>query len=52
MWVVLWRDLGVRPVDVDRMTLDEVLVVEIYADEAERAQRKQQREAARRNRRG
>lgn len=53
MWVVLWRDLGIRPSDVDHMTLDDVLVVEIYAEEAERAQRKAAREAARRrNRRG
>ena len=53
MWAVLWKDLGVRPSDVDHMTLDDVLVVEIYAEEAERAQRKAAREAARRrNRRG
>ena len=53
MWVVLWRDLGVRPSDVDHMTLDDVLVVEIYALEAEKAQRRAAREASRRqNRRG
>ena len=46
MWVVLWQELGVRPSDVDHMTLDDVLVVEIYAADAERRQRKQQREAA------
>ena len=51
MWVVLWQELGVRPSDVDRMTLDDVLVVEIYADDAERRQRKQAREAARRRNR-
>lgn len=51
MWVVLWQELGVRPSDVDHMTLDDVLVVEIYAADAERRQRKQQREAARRRNR-
>ena len=50
-WVVLWRDLGVRPSDVDHMTLDDVLVVEIYALEAEKAQRRAAREASRRQNR-
>ena len=51
MWVVLWQGLGVRPGAVGHMTLDDVLVVEIYAADAERRQRKQQREAARRRNR-
>lgn len=50
MWVVLWNDLGVRPSDVARMTLDDVLVVEIYADEAERQQRRARNAAARKRR--
>lgn len=54
MWVVLWTELGVRPCDVDSMTLDDVLVVEIYAEDARRRQQRAKQEAAarRRNKRG
>lgn len=46
MWVALWTELGVRPCDVDHMTLDDALVVEIYAEEA--ARRDARRRAKRR----
>lgn len=48
MWVVLWTELGVRPCDVDTMTLDDALVVEVYAVEAKRRQARQRAEASRR----
>lgn len=51
MWVVLWTELGVRPSDVEAMTLDDVLVLEIYAEDARQRQRRAKQEAARRKRR-
>lgn len=38
MWVTLWTDLCIRPLDVDRLTLDDALTVEVYADEARKRQ--------------
>lgn len=36
MWAVLWTQLGVRPTDIDSFTLDDVLVIEIFAEESAR----------------
>lgn len=40
MWAVLWSQLGVRPTDIDSFTLDDALVVEIFAQDAEREMRR------------
>lgn len=40
MWVALWTQLGVRPIDVERMTLDDVLVVERFAEDSRAAANK------------
>lgn len=47
-WVVLWTQLGIRPTDLEHMTLDDVLAVEIFTEEAQRAQRRAQARQQRR----
>lgn len=50
-WVVLWQYLGVRPIDVSGMTLDDALAVETFADEVARELRRRRSVASRRGRR-
>lgn len=47
MAAVLWQDMGFRLSDVDQLTLDDALVLEIYAEDAEKAMKKAAREAKR-----
>jgi|CXWL01.1.fsa_nt_gi hypothetical protein len=47
MAAVLWQDMGFRLADVDQLTLDDALVLEIYAEDAEKAMKKAAHEAKR-----
>lgn len=47
MAAVLWQDMGFRLADVECLTLDDALVLEIYAEDADKAMKKAAREAKR-----